>query len=222
MPAKKPPAQNRSLANGASTANGHRRGRSKGASFKKKASRAGATNGAVRRSTNGHGAPRTALNEHGRVQVPCLSCGICCTYVAVEVEGPTGLKAATEILWYLYHERVSVYRDEDDEWLLQFGTRCQHLLPDNRCRIYEDRPHVCRAFDEGSCEVNAASEGQTFHTPRQYIEYLREHRKAIYRKLEGRFLPPEETWDGSPANRAKLPDFDRRFRKLRVLGAPPA
>ena len=35
-----------------------------------------------------------------RAQVPCLTCGLCCSYVAVEIDGPSTLDAATNILWY--------------------------------------------------------------------------------------------------------------------------
>lgn len=220
MPTKKKSARkgglkkrsSRSLANGHAingngVSNGHTNGQNNGHVLR--------VHGA---GLNGSG---PALNEHGRLQVPCLSCGICCTYVAAEVDGPSGVKSATEILWYLYHDRVSVYRDDDDEWLLQFEARCQHLQADNKCRIYEQRPHICRAFDEKNCEINVEHAGQTFHTPREFLAYLQEHHRAIYRKLEGRFLPPEDTWDGQPANPQRLPPFKTRYRRLRVLGSPP-
>lgn len=161
----------------------------------------------------------TKLNKHGRRQISCLECGLCCTYVAVEVEGPTGLKAATEILWYLYHERVSVFRDIDDEWLLQFEAPCQHVQEDNKCSIYGERPHICRAFDEKDCEVNVAEEGLLFSKPGEYLEFLRERKPALYRKLEGRFIPPEETWDGAPVRSRRLKPYDERYKRLRVLGA---
>lgn len=192
------------------TAGGHGRARIASAG----ANRSNGSNGANSHATQG----AFALNAHGRRQVPCLSCGICCTYVAAEVEGPVGIRSATEILWYLYHENVSVYRDTDDEWLLQFETRCQHLLPDNKCNIYAQRPHICRTFDERDCEVNVADEGQIFSTPGEFLAYLQEHKRAIYRKLEGRFLPPEESLDGKPMNPRKLSPFEPRFRRLRVLG----
>jgi hypothetical protein len=74
-----------------------------------------------------------------RKQTPCLDCGLCCTYLAFEINGPTTVKHASEILWQLYHDRVSVYRDTDDEWFVQVETRCQHLQPDNKCGIYATR-----------------------------------------------------------------------------------
>jgi len=50
----------------------------------------------------------------------CLECGHCCTYVAVGINAPTRLRYATDLLWYLYHERVSVHLDLDGEWSVIF------------------------------------------------------------------------------------------------------
>src|SRR5689334_20725331 len=98
-------------------------------------------------------------------QVPCLSCGLCCSYVAVDCEPPTSLRGATDILWYLYHEGVSVYTD-GDEWMVVFDTRCRHLQDDDKCRIYDTRPEICREFDETTCEANSDELGTTFvHAP---------------------------------------------------------
>ena len=44
--------------------------------------------------------------------VSCLQCARCCTYVAVGINAPTTPKLATEVLWHLYHQGVSVCRDE--------------------------------------------------------------------------------------------------------------
>ena len=160
--------------------------------------------------TNGSAGPRP---------VPCLQCGLCCTYIAVDVDPPTTVRRATQMLWYLYHSQVSVYWDNDEEWLLQFETRCRHLQLDNACAIYEQRPHICRDFDERACEVNAEDEGTSFHSAPEFIEFLKTRRKALYRKLEeGGHIPAAQTLEGPPANPARLAPFDKRFRKLRVLG----
>lgn len=153
-------------------------------------------------------------------QVPCLSCGLCCSYVAVEIEGPSTVKAATEILWHLYHEHISVYRDADDEWLLQFETRCRHINADNQCGIYEARPHICRTFDETSCEVNADDEGTSFYDAQQYLDYLKLHRKVIYRGVAKGHLPPPQSLVGPPADRSKMRPIQQRLveqRRLRML-----
>lgn len=155
----------------------------------------------------------------GRRQVGCLTCGLCCTYVTADADPPTTVRRATELLWNLYHDRVSIHFDGED-WLVQFETRCQHLQEDNRCRIYESRPHVCREHDELECEVNHEVEGTTFYTPGEFIAFLQRRRKRIYAELQAQgFLPPEDTFDGNMANPRKLPPFDPGFRRLRVLGA---
>jgi len=155
-----------------------------------------------------------------RTQVGCLTCALCCSYIAVEIDGPTSVKSATEILWHLYHHQVSVYRDTDDEWVVQFETRCRHLQPDNKCGIYETRPHICREYSEESCEVNADDEGQTFYTPEAFLSYLKGRSKRIYNAVEKGFMPGPEHLGavrhlpGPPKRR-----FEQRVRELRALGA---
>ena len=85
------------------------------------------------------------------------------------------------MLWYLYHEKVSVYRDGDGEWSVVFETRCRHLQDDLLCGVYEDRPEICRDFDNTTCEVNAPEGGLTFATPEEFLDYLRERRPGVYR-----------------------------------------
>jgi Fe-S-cluster containining protein len=154
-----------------------------------------------------------------RAQVPCLTCGLCCSYVAVEIDGPSTLDAATNILWYLYHRDVSVYVD-DGEWLIQFETRCQNLEDDNRCSIYETRPPVCRSFDESTCEVNADQIGLTLHSPIEFMTYLQQHHKRIHTLVRKRYWPADGSTPLLPQRkRARLGAFRPRYEALRVLGA---
>ena len=60
-------------------------------------------------------------------RVPCTECARCCRYLGVGINAPTTPRLATDVLWYLYHEHVSVYRDEDGEWSVLFETRCKNL-----------------------------------------------------------------------------------------------
>jgi Fe-S-cluster containining protein len=116
--------------------------------------------------------------------VPCLECGQCCRYVAVGIDAPTSIRAASEIVWHLYHENVSVYRDADDEWVVQFEARCRNLQDDNKCAIYEHRPQICRDHSEISCEVNSADdEGITFVRAEEFIAYLERRHKRVFRAL---------------------------------------
>jgi Fe-S-cluster containining protein len=172
--------------------------------------------------SNGNGNGRNSTRPPrppARVPVPCVRCGICCTYVAIEVDPPNTLRRATETLWYLYHKNVSVYYD-GDEWTLQFETPCLQQGPDNRCRIYQNRPHICRDLSARNCEINSQYEGEYFSTPEQFLDYLRNHRKKIYETLRQEGFTPggsrREATAGRPGS------FFRRFQQLRRAGiAPP-
>jgi hypothetical protein len=120
----------------------------------------------------------------------CTECGKCCTYVSVGINPPRTLRFASDVLWYLYHDRVSVYRDGDGEWSVVFETRCRHLGDDRRCAVYAHRPEICREFDNTTCEVNAPGGGLSFEEPAQFLGWLRASRPRVYRRLAERFVPP--------------------------------
>ena len=131
--------------------------------------------------------------------VECTECAKCCTYVGVGIETPNRARYATDVLWYLYHENVYVYLDCDGEWSVHFEARCRNLGDDMLCRIYEQRPHICRGFDNTSCEVNDhAHESFTFNEPVEFLAWLRENRPKVYAKVAKRFLPP--AYQGAPAS----------------------
>jgi Fe-S-cluster containining protein len=156
-----------------------------------------------------------------RTQVGCLTCGLCCTYIAVGIDGPTNAKSATEILWHLYHEGVSIYRDGDNEWMVQFESRCRHLLDDNKCGIYEQRPHICRDYSEVSCEVNAEGMGTTFYSPAEFLTWLGKTRKSVYRAIADTHVPSANKLGRSTGAAARAHEpFEAHFLRLRALGEP--
>ena len=125
-----------------------------------------------------------------RPLVQCTECGRCCTYVGVGINPPASPRHATDILWYLYHEGVYVYVDGEGEWSVHFAARCRHLGPDLRCGVYAERPHICRTFDNRTCEVNdPAHESLTFREPAEFLEWLRASRPRIYARIEKGFVP---------------------------------
>jgi len=161
-------------------------------------------------------ARRLPILSDTRRQVPCLSCALCCTYVAVEIDAPISVRAATDILWYLYHGGVSIYVD-DEGWMVQIDTRCRHLGDDNKCGIYETRPPMCRTYSEKTCEVNADEVGTTFHNPAEYLDYLKQHHRRIHTLIAKRYIPAPEALQGAPSR--PLGAFKPRFDSVRGLGA---
>jgi Fe-S-cluster containining protein len=125
-----------------------------------------------------------------RPLVECTDCGRCCTYVGVGINPPTSPRHATDVLWYLYHHGVYVYVDGEGEWSVHFEARCRHLGPDLRCGVYVDRPHICRTFDNRTCEVNdPVHDSLTFREPLEFLEWLRETKPRLYAKIEKGHVP---------------------------------
>ncbi|MFP4055575.1 MAG: YkgJ family cysteine cluster protein [Candidatus Brocadiia bacterium] len=88
-------------------------------------------------------------------ETPCQRCdGKCCRYFALEIDEPTTRRDFDDIRWYLCHEGTRVFV-EDGDWYLEIQSRCRHLGPDNRCRIYARRPAVCREHSTENCEGNS-------------------------------------------------------------------
>lgn len=158
-----------------------------------------------------------ALPPQEREPIGCLTCALCCSYIAVAIDGPDSVKSATEILWHLYHDYVSVYRDSDDEWMVQFETRCRHLQDDNKCAIYDTRPHICRTYSELTCEVNADDEGTNFYSPESFLRYLETRSKRIYAGVKKGYMPGAEHLAPRKLGvRRQPPRFEQRFFALRA------
>lgn len=149
--------------------------------------------------------------------VPCLTCALCCTYVAIEIDGPDTVRAATDILFYLYHDQVSVYVEED-EWIVQLETRCQHLLSDNRCAIYETRPPMCREYDSRDCEVNSNHAGRLFFTADEFLAHLAEHEPRIHALVLKQYAPGADRG----ARRKARGGFGTRYAALRARAGHPS
>jgi uncharacterized protein len=95
----------------------------------------------------------------------------CCRYFALPIEEPTSWKEFDYLRWFMMHGRVAVFVEEKS-WYLMVVADCQHLLPDNRCAIYEQRPKICREYSTVNCEYeDDAVYEKYFETPEQIWEY---------------------------------------------------
>ncbi len=108
----------------------------------------------------------------------------CCTYVTQQIDRPRSKYDFEILLWQVSHDSVGAYRD-DDGWFVMFETRCQHLLGDGRCSIYEDRPAICRSHSNDYCEYDApAEDGFDLYFP-DYDSLLQYCRKRFKRWTTG-------------------------------------
>lgn len=127
-------------------------------------------------------------------EVLCAHCtALCCRYFSVPIETPTTRKEFDNLRWFMLHGRVTIYV-ESGTWYLCVYSDCQHLLPDNRCGIYDDRPQICREYSTNKCEYDDSGlHERLFETPEQIAEYA----EAIF--------PPKRPRKRKPARHVSLP-----------------
>jgi len=82
----------------------------------------------------------------------CKKCtGLCCRYFALPIETPEDREDYDDIRWYLCHEDVTVFV-EDDDWYVNIKNKCRHLMDGNACEIYKTRPKICRGYRHKDCD----------------------------------------------------------------------
>lgn len=109
---------------------------------------------------------------------PCDDCDLCCRHIAVEIDKPESKKEFDQIRWFLLHEDIWIFIDNDNSWNLQVNRTCVKLTPlDKRnlmgqvggsCSYYEKRPSICRNYSAVNCERNG--DGDSFKIMWKEIE----------------------------------------------------
>jgi len=98
----------------------------------------------------------------------CHDCeALCCREVAVSINTPKTKKDYDEIKWLICHKDVQVYKDHENDWLVEFKTDCEFLDQNWKCTIYDKRPFVCREHSNTDC-----------------IKHSDDYHKKIFRNLE--------------------------------------
>ena len=108
----------------------------------------------------------------------CKGCGKCCSYITIQLDNPERKHDWDALFWYLYHEKVKVYIDHEDDWYVEFETRCKCLNEDNGCTIYNKRPIVCGEHNPKECENNGMKESpykKVFTDVKELRKYLEEN-----------------------------------------------
>lgn len=105
----------------------------------------------------------------------------CCRYFALPIETPTELRDWEFVRWYLLHEAATVFK-EDENWYLLVHTTCKHLQSDNRCGIYYTRPIICREYSTDNCEFD---DDWLYEQYLETADQVWEYTEAILGPLEG-------------------------------------
>lgn len=123
----------------------------------------------------------SALIENDNI---CGDCDTCCRYVSVEIDKPVTKSEIEDVKFYLYHEHVSVYIDEENDWYILFKSMCKKLDSNGRCTIYEDRPPICRTFEREDCHEHDWHESHKvmFLDVKDLMRYIKKARPAFYKR----------------------------------------
>lgn len=109
----------------------------------------------------------------------CNKCiGLCCRYFALPIETPETKEDYDDIRWYLCHKNITIFV-EDGQWYIEIKNRCRHLsAKDNRCRIYDERPKICRKYRHKDCDYVEGKYEYELHFTND--KQVREHMKIKF------------------------------------------
>ena len=89
----------------------------------------------------------------------CLKCGVCCKHTSRYYESTERYaKRKVEYLIAMLgkpesdFEIISPDKNNSNKWLKKITFNCVQLNSDNTCKIYENRPEICREYN---CFVTA-------------------------------------------------------------------
>jgi Fe-S-cluster containining protein len=103
----------------------------------------------------------------------CRECGgLCCKTFAVIIDKPECEEDYEHFKWYLYHTGTSVFMDKDGDWNVEVHLPCKHLGDASKCRIYDERPPICREYNELECDDGPDVKIE-FKTPEEVDEYVK-------------------------------------------------
>jgi Fe-S-cluster containining protein len=115
-------------------------------------------------------------------EVLCDHCTAkCCRYFALPIETPEDRKDYEYIRWYMLHGETTIFT-EDDDWYLMVHNTCDHILPDQRCGIYETRPKICRDYSTEECEYE---DNWTYDHYWEVPEQMAEYAEAVAPRKKG-------------------------------------
>lgn len=108
----------------------------------------------------------------------CRECDkVCCKYFTVPLDKPEDDTDIDAMVWYLLHEGVSIFIDDEGDWFVNVTARCRELQADGLCGVYRTRPQICRDHTDEVCEKNDDGYDfkEHFFTVRQLKAYARKH-----------------------------------------------
>ncbi len=109
----------------------------------------------------------------------CSGCTQCCEYISLEIDKPKKKEDFESIIWYVLHKNISVYIDEEGDWYLEILAKCKALNNKGLCKIYKQRPEICRKHTQEDCEKYGEGDyyKYLFKTREDVLKFIKEHTK---------------------------------------------
>jgi len=124
----------------------------------------------------------------------------CCTYFTQQIDSPSKKHDFDHMLWQISHRDVQFYKD-DDGWFLLVNNSCTHLGENGVCAIYDERPQVCREYDNEWCEYDSSAE--------EGFELFFDSYNSLLTYCKKRF----KNWDKKKDKAAKKSKKDKKAKK---------
>ncbi|CAK0761902.1 conserved hypothetical protein [Gammaproteobacteria bacterium] len=127
-------------------------------------------------------------------KILCGGCAKCCLHINHEIDPPENDEDCDYIIWFLLHENVSVWVDDENVWYIEFKTPCK-ALKNNLCNIYEKRPQVCREYLQDKCLNSNLDDDLSFNNPEEFLDYMKKEKRygydGFYKNNKKKFIPWE-------------------------------
>ena len=121
----------------------------------------------------------------------------CCKDVTVEIDEPDTLEDWDEIRWMVAHDKVAVYMDQEDDWVVEFKTPCTNIDNKGKCLVYGKRPKTCIEHPLDSCIYNG--EGKVEQIRFETMDQVEEHvKKHVIPKLQKEMKGQQNQLDNWP------------------------
>ena len=135
----------------------------------------------------------------------CSGCSRCCETVSIEIDKPRTSQEYDQWIWVLHHRDLEIYVESPEQWYLHITTRCNHLTDDRRCRVYHERPRLCREYDPRSCErrLPLSDIVAWFRDGAEFEAWLEATRPAHYKRLMAWRKDDREATCARPKGRAR-------------------
>ncbi|MDH5542513.1 MAG: YkgJ family cysteine cluster protein [Nitrospinota bacterium] len=104
-----------------------------------------------------------------------------CNYISLDMDYPRSKGGIESFLWYIYHRNIEVIIGHDGEWYIVVKGKCSKLSG-TRCLASSDQPENCLMHGEKPRSLNDVAKFR-FTTEIDLLLYLREHRPALFKKL---------------------------------------